>query len=91
MQGVHLLEIIDFLWYLKFIQHVGDAVLELAITIAWSIWFNWNQVRHGQSCQFAAMILDKARSLIDEFQVANFQPSPLVVKEVEIWINPKPP
>ena len=63
-------------------------MLELAITIACSISFNRNQVRHGQSCQSAAVIL---RSLIDEFQVANFRPSLPIVKEVEIWVNPKPP
>ena len=69
----------------------GDKVLELAITIACSISFNRNQVRHGQSCQSAAVILRKARSLIDEFQVANFRPSLPIVKEMEIWVNPKPP
>lgn len=42
--GVHFPEFIDLLWYLKFVQHVGNDILELFITIAWSIWFNWNQV-----------------------------------------------
>lgn len=37
------------------------------------------------------MILHKVRSLFGEFQVVNFRPSPIIVKEVEIWINPKPP
>ena len=46
MRGVHFPEFIDLLWYLKLVQHVGNEVLELVITIAWSIWFNRNQVRH---------------------------------------------
>ena len=33
MQGFHFPEFIDLQWYLKFVQHVGNGVLELVITI----------------------------------------------------------
>ncbi|KAL0002887.1 hypothetical protein SO802_016668 [Lithocarpus litseifolius] len=37
------------------------------------------------------MIIQKARALLDEFQVANFQLSQPVVKDSGQWICPKPP
>nr|XP_023915109.1 uncharacterized protein LOC112026651 [Quercus suber] len=51
-------------------QHVGDEILELVITIAWSIWFNRNQVWKGKADQSANMIIHKAISVIEEFQHA---------------------
>ena len=33
MQGFHFPEFIDLQWYFKFVQHVGNGVLELVITI----------------------------------------------------------
>lgn len=37
------------------------------------------------------MIINKAKEVIEEFQVANFTPSKPIVKEADLWINPKPP
>lgn len=84
-------EFVNLLWHLKFVQHMGDDVLELTITIAWSIWFNRNATRLGKSSQNTSMIIQKARALLDEFQVANFQLSQPVVKHSGHWICPKPP
>lgn len=72
-------------------QHVGNGVLELVITITWSIWFNRNKVKHDKPHQSAAMNIHKARPLIEEFQVANFQLLKPAEKEENKWINPKPP
>lgn len=54
-----------------FVQHVGDGILELVFMVAWCIWYNRNAVRHGSTRQSAQMVVQKARMLIDEFQVAN--------------------
>ena len=89
--GVHFNEFVDLLWHLKFVLHVGDKILELVITITWSIWFNRNQFLHRRANQTASLIIHKVRSMIEEFQVANFQPSRSSMKEVELWINLKPP
>lgn len=70
---------------------MGNDVLELIITIAWCIWYNRNQVRLGKPTQSAGMIINKAKEVIEEFQVANFTPSKPIVKEADLWINPKPP
>ena len=64
-QGVH--------WHLKFVQQMGNDLLELVIATSWSMWLNRNVVQQGKTWQLAAMVLQKARMLLDEFQVANAQ------------------
>ncbi|KAK9984734.1 hypothetical protein SO802_034259 [Lithocarpus litseifolius] len=54
------------------------------------MWFNRNAVRQGKVRQTAAMILQKARLLLDEFQLANFQPSKSVMHDRGQWTNPSP-
>ena len=88
---VHFPEFNDLLWYLKFVQHVGNDILELVINIAQSIWFNRNQVWQGKTRHTASMIIHKASSLINEFQVPKFRPSTSTIKDPDLWINPKPP
>lgn len=93
LHGLRFQEFVDFLWHLKFVQHMGNDVLELAITIAWSIWFNRNTTRLGKSSQNASMHnIQKERVLLNEFQVANFQTSrPVVRGSGGQWICLKPP
>ena len=90
-QGVHFPEFIDLLWHLKFIQQMGNDLLELVIATSWSMWFNRNIVRQGKTRQLAAMVLQKARMLLDEFQVANAQPSKALVSDTACWTNPTSP
>ena len=89
--GVHFPDFIDLLWHLQFSQRVGNELLELVITVAWSMWFNRNAVRQGKARQTAATILQKARLLLEEFQLANFQPSQTEMHVREQWTNPSPP
>ena len=39
-QGVRYNEFVDLVWYLIFIQHVGNDFLEMLFLIAWSTWHN---------------------------------------------------
>ena len=89
--GVHFRDFIDLLWHLQFFQRVGNELLELVITVAWSMWFNRNVVRQGKARQTAATVLQKARLLLEEFQLANFQPSRTVMHDREQWTNPSLP
>jgi len=57
LNGLHFHEFIDLLWHLKFVQHVGNDILELVITFAWSILFNRNQVLQGKTRQTTSMII----------------------------------
>ena len=89
--GVHFRDFIDLLWHLQFFQRVGNELLELVITVAWSMWFNRNVVQQGKARQTAATVLQKARLLLEEFQLANFQPSRTVMHDREQWTNPSLP
>ena len=90
-RGVHFRDFIDLLWHLQFFQKMGNDLLELVIIVIWSMWFNRNAVRHGKARQQATTILQKARLLLDEFQLANFQPSKLVMHDRGQWTNPSLP
>ena len=52
-QRVLYREFVDLIWYLMFVQHVGDVVLEMVFMISWCMWYNRNAIRHGSSCQSA--------------------------------------
>ena len=41
-QGVRYNEFVNLVWYLIFIQHVGNDFLEMLFMIAWSMWHNRN-------------------------------------------------
>ena len=66
-QGVLYCEFVDLIWYLMFVQHVRDEVLEMVFMIVWCMWYSRNAVRHGSSHQSAQQIIQKARMLIVEF------------------------
>ena len=66
-EGVLYREFVDLIWYLMFVQHVRDEVLEMVFMIVWCMWYNRNAVRHGSSCQSAQHIIQKAQMLIVEF------------------------
>ena len=89
--GVHFRDFIDLLWHLQFIQRVGNDLLELVIIVAWSMWFNRNVVQQGKARQQAITILQKARLLLDEFQIANFQPSKPMMHDSGQQTNPSLP
>ena len=61
------------------VQHVGNELWELIVTIAWCLWHERNTARIGGTRQTSNHILQKAMFLIKEFQSANhkFQPSTL--------------
>ena len=48
-QGVHFLDFLEILWHLKFVQQMGNDILELVIATSWSMWFNKNVVRQGKT------------------------------------------
>ena len=55
------------------------------------MWFNRNAVQQGKARQTAATILQKAQLLLEEFQLANFQPSQTMMHDREQWTNPSLP
>ena len=70
---------------------MGNEILELVVTIAWSIWFNRNVIRQRKTRQSTVVILHKARMLLEEFQTTNHQSSKHIVKDSKQWTNPTRP
>ena len=60
--GVRYRDFIDLLWYLIFMQHVSQDVLELVVAVAWCMWHSRNKAQHGSPRQSPNEILHKART-----------------------------
>jgi len=75
-QGVHYLEFMDLVWYLIFMQHTGNNLLEMIFMIDWRMWFNRNATRHGSTWQSATKVFQSAWALLNEFHIANHTISP---------------
>ena len=45
--GLSFPEFVDFLWYLIYVKHFGDELLELILMVAWCLWFSRNESRQG--------------------------------------------
>ena len=90
-RGVNFREFIDLLWYLIFMQHMGNDLVELIITVAWCMWYNRNKTRLGSTKQTCHEIIHKARSILDDFQLAH-PARPLFKEQADpCWITPSHP
>lgn len=57
----------DFLWYLIFVQHFNQELLELTVMISWCMWFNRNRTRLGNPWKQPKEVLSQVRFMLDEF------------------------
>ena len=91
IHGVWYLEFMDLVCYLIFIEHVGNDILEMLLMIAWRMWFIRNVVRHGHSRQSAKEVVQLARFLLNEFQIANCTISQVKGNSDDPWTLPLAP
>ena len=70
------------------VQHVGDELLGIIITLAWSIWHNRNAARTGRARQTCTGIIQKATLLLEEFQIANHKIKLPIVPHHVTWSPP---
>ena len=70
-QGIWYLEFMDLVFYLIFVEHVGNDILEMLLMITWLMWFNRNVVRHNHFRQSGKEVVQLARFLLNEFQTGN--------------------
>ena len=66
-------------------------LLELVVMVAWCMWFNRNEARLGKTRQQGSEILQRARFLLDEFQIANIKLNTSGSREDAPWSLPKVP
>ncbi|KAK9991150.1 hypothetical protein SO802_026135 [Lithocarpus litseifolius] len=53
--------------------HVGKELLELIVTIAWCVWYTRNKTQYGTTRQSSREIILKARSILENYQLAQLQ------------------
>ena len=70
---------------------MGQDVLELFITTAWCMWYNKNRARHGSPRQSSNEILHKARTVMEDFQVAHFACPHSTDPSDTRWVPPSNP
>lgn len=85
LDGDVCLKFQDFLWHLKFRQQIDEELLGLVYTVAWCLWFNRNEVRHGKVWSQASVILQKAHYLLNDFQTANFKLNQPAYDDIVQW------
>ena len=74
-----------------FFQHARDDTLEMIFMVAWCMWYNRNTVRHVSIRQWATMVVQKARAMLVEFQVANHVIALPGMEMTDSWTLPTSP
>ena len=65
--------------------------LEMIFMVAWCMWYNRNMVRHVSIHQSATMVVQKARAMLVEFQVANHVIALPRMEMTDSWTLPTAP
>ena len=66
-------EFVYLIWHPIFIQHVGKELHELVVTIAMCMWYTRNKTRHGATRQSSREIILKARSILENYKLAQLR------------------
>ena len=91
IHGIRYLEFMDLVYYLIFVEHVGNDILEMLLMIGWRMWFDRNVVRHSHSRQSAEGVVQLARFLLNEFQIVNHTISQVKDNSDDPWTLPLAP
>ena len=65
------LEFMNFLWFLIFSRKIDDEALTLLVTIAWVMWSNRNNKRHGGKVKTNQIVIQWSVVYIREYQTDN--------------------
>ena len=60
----------DILWQYVLNQGTASSLMDMILMIAWSIWRNRNEVKHGGKNMSAAKIYGMAAKLLHEYTIA---------------------
>ena len=82
------LEFMDLLWFLIFSRERDDGALTLVVTIAWVMWSNRNNKRHGGKVKTNQVVIQRSVNYIREYHTAN--ENTVIAKDVgcQNWIPP---
>ena len=83
-------DFMDILWQCVLNQGNSSCLLDMILMIAWSIWRNRNEVRHGGKNMTAAEIYGRAAKVLHEYTMAQEIPHQLHITQPaqHRWIPP---
>ena len=81
---------IDLLWKMTIIDRVEEEKVARIVTIAWALWFNWNEIRLGGARKAGKAVVRWATQYLEEYWLAieEEHPTPVVTKRVVSWLPP---
>ena len=84
-------EFMNFLWFLIFSRKIDDEALTLVVTIAWVMWSNQNDKRHGGKVKTNQIVIEWSVVYIREYQTDN--EITVIDKDIgyQSWIPPANP
>ena len=65
-----------------------DKDAELVVTLAWALWYNRNEVRHGERKKSAEALVQWSRQYLQEYKEANQVDFSPVVPPIVGWFPP---
>ncbi|KAL0010030.1 hypothetical protein SO802_005138 [Lithocarpus litseifolius] len=67
----------DLVWHLMMIEEYDEDKMATVVTIAWSIWANRNEVRHGGIKKTGEALVKWSAQYLAEYRGANSSPEPI--------------
>ena len=86
--ALFFLEFMNLLWFLIFSRKINDEALTLVVTVAWVMWSNRNNKRHGGKVKTNQIVIQWSVDYIREYQTDN--EIIVIVKDIgyQSWIPP---
>ncbi|KAL0016523.1 hypothetical protein SO802_003592 [Lithocarpus litseifolius] len=78
----------DLVWHLIMVEEFDEDKVATVVTIAWSIWANHNEVRHGGIKKTGAALVKWSAQYLDEYRGANSSPEPVPRSQDVKWSPP---
>ena len=78
----------DLMWNLLMSDSYDEDKVAMVVTIAWSIWFNRNEVRHRGSKKSGVALVQWTTQYLEEYSAANCLPAMTPMIQVVGWSPP---
>nr|POE60460.1 hypothetical protein CFP56_52631 [Quercus suber] len=80
----------DLLWFLLMIESFDEVKVALVVTVAWSLWSNWNSVRHGVIRKTPEALVQWASHYLSDYSAATDSCAVRPEIDTATWIPPPP-
>ena len=78
----------DLVWHMMMFEEHNEDKLAAVVTIAWSMWTNRNEVRHGGTKKTGEALVKWSAQYLAEYRCANSLPEPVPRSQEVRWSPP---